>query len=219
MKNRLCSSIIKFCVVALVLGVSACDLPERSADYREAHPVSVQPETRELALMTRVEAETLTSEDQFAFDGFIRDFHLRASGPIGIQIPANSASGIERKARIESITSLLVSAGVDRRAITELPPDGGTGSSLVISFATSKVIVPECGHWAEPSSYNWANRRSPNYGCSMQRNLGLTVANPRDLKRAQNTENYDGNRGASIIESYRAPPAAAAAPAATPAAQ
>ncbi len=205
MKNRFSPLTLKVFVVAAVIGLGACELPKRPADYREAHPIGVQPETRTLSISARIEAEALTPEDQFAFDSFVRDFHLKASGPLGIQVPANGASGIERKARIEKMTDLLVSAGVDRRVVRELPPQSAGPGSLTASFATSTVSVPECGEWSAESGYNWANRRSPNFGCSVQRNLGLTVANPNDLKKAQPAEPYDGNRGASVIETFRTP--------------
>ena len=219
MTNRISATALKLFTIAFALGLGACDLPERPADYREAHPIGVQPETRTLSLTSRVESEPLSPEDQFGFDRFVRDYHMRASGPVGIQIPANSASGLERKSRIERMQDLLVSAGVDRRMIRELPMDGEKGSATTISFATSKVSVPQCGDWSATSGFNWANRRSPNYGCATQRNLGLTIANPNDLKGAQTTESYDGNRGASVIETFRNPAAGAAAPEATATAQ
>jgi len=215
MNNRFSSAALKFCAIAFALGLGACDLPKRPADYREAHSIGVQPETRTLSLVSRLETEPLSPEDQFAFDSFVRDFHMRASGPVGIQVPTNSASGVERKSRIERMQELLVNAGVDRRMIRELPMENEKGSAATISFATYKVSVPECGDWTAESGYNWANRRSPNYGCATQRNLGLTVANPNDLKGTQTMDRYDGNRGASVIETFRNPAAGAAAPDAT----
>ena len=203
MTNRYSSAAIKFCAIVFALGLSACDLPERPADYREAHPIGVQPETRTLSLVSRVETEPLSPEDQFAFDSFVRDFHMRASGPVGIQVPANSASGIERKSRIEQMEELLVSAGVDRRMIRELPMSGEKGSAATISFATYKVSVSECGDWTAESSFNWANRRSPNHGCATQRNLGLTVANPGDLRKPTQMDPFDGTQASGTIATHR----------------
>jgi pilus assembly protein CpaD len=211
MKNHFSPFAFKLFAIAAVVGMSACTLPERPADYRKAHPIVVQPETRVLSIMSRLEAEALAPEDQFAFDRFMRDYNMRASGFIGLQVPGNSASGIERKSRIEAMESLLTRAGVDRRMIRELPSGEGEQGAIIVSFTTNKAIVPECGDWSKSSSYNWANRRSPNYGCATQRNLGLTIANPGDLKKPADMEPLDGTRGASIYEPYRTPAAAAGA--------
>jgi len=215
MKNYTSPLAFRICAVAAVIGLAACDLPERPADYRVAHAIGVQPETRMLSLTSRPESEVLSPEDQFAFDSFVRDYHLRASGPVGIQVPGNAANGTERIARIKKTKDLLAKAGIDRRQITELPSTGGSGGTLIVSFATSKVSVPDCGDWSRPSSANWANRRSQNYGCATQRNLGLMIANPADLKKASEMEEFDGSKASGIISTLRGggPKAAAAAPA------
>lgn len=189
-----------------VIGTVGCAPPQRPADHRTAFPVKVVKEQRDLVLVSRLEIESLSSEDRISLNGFLRDYHMRAAGPIGIHIPANSASGAERQNRLGKVVGLLTSAAVHEGQIREIPTADQSGASIILTFSTHKAEVPECGHWEGASGYNPYNRRAANHGCAVQRNLGLTVADPRDLKRARKMDAFDGTRASGTIAVHREGP-------------
>jgi len=213
MKLRVSPRLTGLIVLLLGIGTGACSLPERSARYQTAYPIVVQPDVRSLTLMSRIETDPMIPEERRAFDGFVRDYHMRSAGPVTIEIPSNSASGSERESRFAAMKAMLTSGGVDLRDILEMPDVGGSGETVTVSFATNSVSVPECGFWRTETTDNWANRRSVNHGCATQRNLGLMVANPGDLKSSQPFDTIGGDRAVAPLQS-KGNPAAAATPAA-----
>jgi pilus assembly protein CpaD len=200
---------------ALALGLSACTAPKHPADYREAHPLTVSEETLTLAILG-AGGDVLGPGERAAFQHLIREYHTRGKSPVSIQVRRQGVTGDLIRAREEQIRRLLINAGVRKNAITLMPVEADKGSLAVISFMANKINVPECGeNWTSGSSYNWSNRNRSNFGCATQRNLGLTIANPGNLKEAETMSNYGGRKGAGAVGTYRGGEAAAPAAAET----
>ncbi len=62
-----------------------------------------------------------------------------------------------------------------------LPSEG----SVMLYLERYVVTTPNCGEWAAETSNNDRNNPSSFHGCSITANLGLMVANPRDLIAGQ----------------------------------
>jgi len=204
----------------MLASLVACEAPIRKEDYREAFAIGVEDENVSLAIRDAIESGPLSAQTKAGFNRFVRDYHLRAKGPLGLEVPANGMSEEIRFLRITRLKEILAEAGINRSEINVLPTAQqiDNGAVAVISFLASAAKVPECGNWeSDPRGMqNWSNRRHSNYGCATQRNIGLTIANPGNLKTQETMSGFEGDRGNSAIEGYRAPPAPAAAePAAT----
>lgn len=65
------------------------------------------------------------------------------------------------------------------------------------------VVPPDCPDWGDPRDPNFANRPLPNLGCATVTNLGLMVAEPRDLVRGRELAPADGVREAEAVVRYR----------------
>ena len=66
------------------------------------------------------------------------------------------------------------------------------------------VVLPPCPDWSRRSGTDFANLPHSNFGCATQTNLGLMVAEPRDLVRGRALAPADGVREAEAISRYRA---------------
>jgi len=208
-------------LIFMVAGLAACEAPDRKEDYREAYAIGVEDENVSLAIRDSIESGPLSAQTKAGFNRFVREYHLRAKGPLALEIPANGMSKEIRVLRINRLKEILGEAGINSSVINVLPTAQriDNGAVAVISFSASAAKVPECGNWSsDPRGVqNWSNRRHSNFGCATQRNIGLTVANPANLKTQETMTGAEGDRGTSAIEGYRTPAAAAAteAPAAT----
>ncbi|SDD85686.1 CpaD family pilus assembly lipoprotein [Kordiimonas lacus] len=60
-----------------------------------------------------------------------------------------------------------------------------SGGSVMLYLERYVVTTPNCGEWAAETSNNQRNNPSSFLGCSNTANLGLMVANPRDLIAGQ----------------------------------
>lgn len=65
------------------------------------------------------------------------------------------------------------------------------------------VVLPPCPDWSRRSGTDFANQPHTNFGCAVQTNLGLMIANPRDLERGRALSPADGTREADAIVRYR----------------
>lgn len=65
------------------------------------------------------------------------------------------------------------------------------------------VVLPPCPDWSRRSGTDFANQPHTNFGCAVQTNLGLMVAEPRDLERGRPLGPADGTREAEAIVRYR----------------
>ena len=85
---------------------------------------------------------------------------------------------------------LVVAPGADRRA--------------VLTYAFHVARPPECGTYTRDVSTNMDNSPTDNFGCSIQRNLGLMIANPRDLLKPQDAlDGRYGARSADVVGKYQ----------------
>ena len=65
------------------------------------------------------------------------------------------------------------------------------------------VTPPACPDWSRQSGIDYANKPHTNYGCATETNLGLMIADPRDLVRGRKLGPADGVHQAEGIIRYR----------------
>ena len=82
---------------------------------------------------------------------------------------------------------------------------GAVPSDMVrIVVSRTRAEVPGCPNWSVPSQPNFENRTMSNYGCSVNSDLAMQVANPEDLFHGrQGPATVDAIAGAKAIQMYR----------------
>lgn len=107
--------------------------------------------------------------------------------------------------RIAAIEEFLRQRGLaygGQAKLGSTPADG----SIMLYLERYVVTTPNCGEWAPEDSNNRRNNPSSFFGCSNTANLGLMVANPRDLIAGQGSGNSTGSAvGAIYTPSASAP--------------
>lgn len=79
------------------------------------------------------------------------------------------------------------------------PADGQI--RVVVSRATASV--PDCPNWDRLAQPEFVGSGMSNYGCAVNSNLALMVANPDDLVRGQEASGSDPRAMTKAIKSYR----------------
>ncbi len=73
-----------------------------------------------------------------------------------------------------------------------------------VVVARRQAVVPNCPNWNVPGQPNYNNRMLPNFGCAVNTNLAMQVANPEDLIHGRSgSAAVDAIAGAKAIEMYR----------------
>jgi len=201
------------CPAAFTLVLAACEAPKSSADYRDDFPLTVGVETVTLPLVIPFSSKEFPAQEGDRLKSFVNDFINRGNGRITIETGSERDGGSLVSSRIHQVQKALTNAGVSYREITfktNSPLITGYGN-VTLSFLANTVDVPECGDWSTSASYNWTNRRHYNYGCAIQRNIGLMVADPGDLKRPKPVSGKSAYRVNGVITHHRTGTATGAA--------
>jgi len=76
--------------------------------------------------------------------------------------------------------------------------------SVRIVVARRRAEVPGCPNWSVASQPNFENRSMSNYGCGVNSNFAMQVANPEDLLHGrEGPAAVDAATGAKAIQMYR----------------
>ena len=65
------------------------------------------------------------------------------------------------------------------------------------------VTAPACPDWSRRSGVDYDNQPHTNFGCATETNLGLMIANPRDLVQGRELGHADGIHQAEGVVRYR----------------
>lgn len=104
------------------------------------------------------------------------------------------------QARIDEIAAHIRKSGLTYGGVSTLGPAPSEGT-MTLYVERHIVVPPNCGVWRHETSSNQKNNASAHYGCATMANLGLMVANPRDLIAGQS----GGNSTASAVGALYSP--------------
>ena len=103
---------------------------------------------------------------------------------------------------------LTVTAAAYGEALPAVPvaPDrrrGALNRRVELVLERYLVTLPACPDWSRQSGTDFSNLPHSNFGCATQTNLGLMVAEPKDLVRGRTLAPADGVHQAEGIVRYR----------------
>jgi pilus assembly protein CpaD len=193
--------------LSLLGWLAACGADE--GDWRVNQRLVV--ERRPVSLSLAIQDDTvIRPEDMSRLQSFVDIYFHRGEAPLSLSVARGEEdeSGEIAKQRAAKLAELLNAMGIEPDGIrvstakAALPfPEG----SARLGYDVYAVRVPQCGDWSDNSSFSpLRNDPSPSFGCSVTRNIGLMVDNPRDLIRPHAMDGRDATRGATIIGKYRA---------------
>lgn len=192
-------------MLALALLVSAC-----SADTTHWTPAASPKANRvELVPLTHdVAFPAARAEMDAAARDRLRDFLARHEVGYGDRLYVIAATGAPSPLAVRRAEALALDLARQGLAPKVLPsaewagaPEGdGAVRVLVHRFV---VAPPNCPDWRKPAHADYGNTEASNFGCATATNLGLMVADPRDLIEGRDEGLADGERAAAAIKRYR----------------
>ncbi|NOZ43173.1 MAG: hypothetical protein GXP02_08440 [Alphaproteobacteria bacterium] len=138
-------------------------------------------------------------------DNFMARSHVAYGDELSMDFPLqrNGKLSEQNRRRLIFLSELMKIRGLHLSA--NVTPYGISPAPDHARLLISRYIVtpPQCGDWSQPSTDNYGNAPTPNFGCANQANLGLMVANPRDLITGVKTGLPDAEKIARTIQDYR----------------
>lgn len=200
------SRIRSIAVVAAALVVSACGTPPDQSFWSGA----ASPKVNKISLVTLahdVEFEGRAPEflpaSRRALDGFMRRLNIAYGDRVYVVAGADLVTplGMER-ARV--VRTHLLRRGYPAKLLEQAEWAGRPARPGVrIVVHRFVVTTPRCPDWRKDPHTDDANSPSSNFGCANAVNLGLMVADPRDIVSGNETGAMDGERAAAGVKRYR----------------
>lgn len=192
--------------------VAACTTPDfrfasspaDGSNARERHPIVVDRSTATLKLpATSPTGAALDDAERARLDAFLANYGARGRGQILVIVPGHGGDKAAARARGEEIARYASSKATGSDVSLGLDPSDG-GSEITVLFNTYAVRASTCRDWSKEPSHDPTNTAYPDLGCSLQRSLGLMVANPADLATPRGADARDTLRSNLVMQQYRA---------------
>lgn len=108
--------------------------------------------------------------------------------------------------RVDEVIKLVRMQGLGEKEITVDDPISSahySGSGVSVLVERFVVIPPSCSDWSFELGGADGHRPMSNTRCADVSNLGMMVADPRDLLYGKDVDFYDGTRHALSVQMYR----------------
>ncbi len=172
-------------LAAALTGCEQRPLDLADFDYRRAHPLGAEARTATLTLELPQQPQAgLADRDAARLSQFVQDFISKGEGIMEVLVTAPSGSAAAGGLFADSLLRDLMSQGVKPGHISAklaTVENAVTQGTAVLRYRQGVAVVPDCGNWSENLQTDHRGANSPNHGCATQHNIGVMVANPRDL--------------------------------------
>jgi pilus biogenesis lipoprotein CpaD len=211
----------------LTLGLGACSSslgPQRNLGWIEAsspkelqvdraeyrHSVYFATDSSSLTaaerdrLLTFLQTVQPSPQDSLRLEGHADE---RATELYNLELAAHRAERVQTFLDDTGYADLTVTTTALGEALPAVPSTGPAAWQLnrrvEVVLERYLVTLPACPDWSRESGTDFDNLPSSNFGCATAANLGLMVAEPRDLVRGRPLGPADGIHQAEGIVRYR----------------
>jgi len=126
-----------------------------------------------------------------------------------VQIELSKAD-MKNEARKASLLHLLRAMGYNKGNVQFIVSSDLYRGDMQLLLTYATVVSPDCPDWRRSPVTSYSNTLQGNFKCSQEVNLGLMVADPRDLERGTDNMPPDtAERASKALQDYRAGVAAA----------
>ena len=144
-------------------------------------------------------AKTLSPAEAARLAEFLRRQEVAYGDRVSLVAVDGATAQLQRRA----VAAALSRYGVSPTAA--LPTEGAAATPGVVTVVVARYVVtpPPCPDWSRKPSSDGENQTSSNFGCADAYNLGLMVADPRDLVNGHELAPADGDAATLSIQRYR----------------
>ena len=201
-------------IALAVVATAGCREHIRLDDYTAAelgdpakrHPIAYRGQTEALLVEMGGKGEGLSYDQQADVYRFVKRYRAEANGPITLSAPRSAGGHLAASGSLREIEDALRGSGISGRNLRMARhgdyDNGDFGPAIKLAYTRPVAVAPECGQWPDNLGSDRERIHHQNYGCAAQRNLALTVANSRDLQRAQGVSPRSGERRDTTWKDY-----------------
>lgn len=177
-------------------------------DLNGRFPLTAKPKEAVLVLDNMTEQRIAHEPSLSARVGaFTYDFVNRSSSVMQVLVGAGTASEAQAHEIAREAVRVLVRHGVPASRMEVKLVSGSSNlkpGTVVMRYSQWAAVAPECPGWGSNVSIDYSATNTPNFGCSIQRNIAAMVADPRDLAQPTPLELREGMPGEAVMRKFRA---------------
>ena len=188
----------------LVATLSACSTPTASTGPSVFNnKIQVAESIERLELYTRPNGLELSARDQAAVNQFLQSYRRRGNGPLYLNIPSHSASGLGAQQAQALIRQNLSGLGFNSAAMQtgQYQAAYGSPAPVVVSYRTLKTVPRDCRQLGDASD-TYTNQPYDSFGCSHAANLAAMIDDPRQLLEPYELTIPDSQRRQTVYDRY-----------------
>jgi pilus assembly protein CpaD len=186
----------KLALIALCSAVAACNTPASPDQGLASLNVPVVT-TTDYVFDAAAPDGALSPGEAARLDGWFQGLGLGYGDSVYVD-GSYARAARDQVAAVAGRYGMLVQPGAPVTAGTV--PAGG----VRVVVARRRAVVANCPNWSQPSQPNFHNKTMSNFGCGVNTNLALQVADPGDLISGQSGDSAsDAVTGAKAITLYR----------------
>lgn len=190
-------------VAALLAACEQPRLPEGPLG-RERHKVEVTQDIDSVKVPFRRNSTRLPPSAKDGLRSFFRRIGADTDAVVVVEPPTGLRGDLGMQRR-DAVLRFLRSRGYRPVASDDLMPEAPVmEKEVLVRVAQYGTVLPECPDHSRSKMGDLYNADSSNFGCATNRNLGLMVANPRDLVRGGDLAPARTTRQMHNIADYRA---------------
>jgi pilus assembly protein CpaD len=165
------------CLAVLCGALQACDQPGEWSAAEAPRQLRVDFQRLTHAAGFAPSSPRLAQSEQESLNAFLQTAQVTTDDPVYLEGVSNDQLNA---ARISALARDLTRQGY---SVATLPAarDAVPPNTLLVVVERYVVTPPDCPNWTKSSSDDHDNAQTSNFGCSNLTNLGLMVADPRDL--------------------------------------
>jgi pilus assembly protein CpaD len=178
-------------------------------DYRERHPITLSEGNQSVEVFLGRNRGGLLPNQRADVLAFAQAWRHEGTSGIIIDVPQGGPTARAAADSLREINSILLAAGVPRRAIYLRRYTPNTSlASIKINYSKLVAHAGPCGLWPHDlgpvadSAYN-ENQPYWNLGCASQRNLAAMIDNPADLVQPRGEAPAYEARRSVALDKYR----------------
>lgn len=208
-------SLIVAGVMVTALAVAGCQahktplhtasIPKTSIEDR--HPIKLAGDAVRHDILVGPKRGHLNRKDRDHLTVYVNGYLKNGGGPLLVRVPTGTVNAAASLQALSDVREVFDHVHLDPRTvnIVEYTPHGraGTPYPIVLSYQVYQTVLPECGYITDNLSDTRENQPSDNFGCATQRNLGLMVSNPSDLRVPRHRTPSDMQRRSTVFDDYR----------------
>jgi pilus biogenesis lipoprotein CpaD len=165
---------------------------------------SAFPPAERARLLTFLETVRPGGRDSIRLEGHADE---RASEQYNIELATSRAERVAAFLKEAGLGDLTITAVAFGESVPAAPSHGPAAWRLnrrvELVMERYLVTLPACPDWSRQSGTDFSNQPHSNFGCATQSNLGMMVAEPKDLVSGRTLAPADGVHQAEGIVRYR----------------